>query len=1070
MRCPSCEHENPPHARFCDQCGERQSEVIDQPEWTPAANADRGERRLLTVMFCDLVGFTSMAERIDPEDLRELLQSYHAICSDSIARFDGYVSQYLGDGVLAYFGYPIAHEDDAERAVRSALEIQHRLREGFAAGAARARIGIHTGPVVISAMGSRARHEMLALGSTTNIAARVQELADEGGVAISEATHRLTSGVFAHDLGRRELKGLHEPLRIFSARQVFGGGRRARPETPLFGRADEMERLLTSVNEARRGRGRLVWISGDAGIGKTRLVLALRAHPAAEPRSWLEVSCSHYSSGSPFRPMIELLEERLGLRDAMQPELRARGVAKRLAGIPELPLARVVPFVNELLGLPVDGDYPLPMMTPAQQRECTMEALAAIIAALAAQQLVILAVEDVHWADPSTLELLGRLAEVASRTRLLVLCNARSELAMPWPRASANLLQLQRLPVDATREMVLALRAGRRLPPALVHEIVDRSDGVPLFVEQLTQTFLESEATDDSKDTQRLRDGATIPATLQGLLTARLDRLGSAKRVAQLAATVGREFSAELLDKLGELPARSVQDGLTRLEEVGLITSVRSGPHASFRFKHALFQEAAYQSQLRADQRATHGRLAAALEQHFPALVASEPALLARHCAEARLYDKAAAHYQSAGAAAAARYSNREAVAHLRLALGALAQLPDTPARRERELAASLTLAQPLIASHRLDHSEVIALHDRIASLCSAADADLSQLSVRLYLSRYYLRRGEVDASAEVGASVLRIGQEAGSLPVEMVGRMIVGTCEITRSPAPTGIRHLERALEIAASIELPTPRSTIEPEVLAFTHATLGLALAVGGRFDDAAAHTLRARSRAYSTGHQPTCILVLSLSTVTFCMMSEFETTIAWARDALALGEGRGFHSPEAQAHVMAGWARVALGDLQGLEEAEAGLAQAEEMGFRGGLCHHITAAAEANRLAGRYERALELLEQARKTHDSTGEVVFAGRVRRSRGMVMLARGDVSQAEFELREADELLGAHGALVDQLMVATELFRLAHGRSDEAQARGRLEQLLAGIPGGDQYRPQRAARALLHQAASPNRA
>jgi class 3 adenylate cyclase/tetratricopeptide (TPR) repeat protein len=1024
----------------------------------------RGERRQLTVMFCDLVGFTRLAERTDPEDLQELLRSYHATCSAMVSRFDGYVAQYLGDGFLAYFGYPIAHEDDAERAVRSAFAIQRQLREGLQAGAVRARIGIHTGVAVVAPVGSEARREVLALGSTTNIAARVQELAEEGGVAISEATYRLTTGVFAHDLGRRVLKGVRDPLRIYSVHGVSDGIRRrgSAPETVMFGRGAEERYLLGRVEEARNGRGRVVWISGDPGIGKSRIVLELRDHPSTEPRSWIEMSCSPYTSGSALRPVIEVFAERLGFRDTLHPAERTELVAQRLAQVPNVPLERTVPYLLALLGLPAHDAYPLSIVTPEQQRERTMEALVEIVRALAAQQLLVLAVEDLHWADPSTLEFLGRLVEVASETRLLVLCTARSEFALPWQAAHVEQLQLPRLQAGPTRELIAALAGEGRFSPAVIQKIAERSDGVPLFIEQLTHAIAESPALGEKSESTL--HGA-IPDTLHGTLLARFDKLGSAKRVAQLAAAIGREFTEELLEQLGELRPDAVRDGMARLVQAGQIIATGDPAQRSYRFKHALFQDIAYQSLLRSDRRATHRRVAAALESRPSGEVGTDPAVLARHYSEAQLYAEAATHYHSAGVLAAARYANLEAVTHLRLALGALLELPETEQRRRTEMTISLALAQPLIASLTLDHAEVESLHERIASLCRAAEPGSPELPGLLYLSRYYLRRGQVAASAELGASILRIARGAGIPLIEAIGHLIVGTGEITRSPSPIAIDHLECALAITASTPLPAPADTLEPDLLTFTHATLALALAVGGRFDDAAAHARAARARALAVGHQPTLILTIALSTVTFSLMAEFETALAWAREALALAEGRGFHSPEAQAHVMAGWSRVALGDPGGVAEAEAGLAKAIEMGFRGGLCHHIQAAAEANRIAGYYERAEHLLALARQVYESTGEAALAGRVRRSLGMLHLSRGDLKNAEAEFLAAFDSLGANGARTEQLMTATELLRLARGRADEHVARARLADLYAGLAAEGTYGPQREAKALLTETA-----
>ena len=1063
MLCPACEHENPPQSLFCNRCAAPQATGGGAPSPPSLAGAGvvadrstRSERRQLTLVFCDLVGSARMAERVDPEELRELLGSYHAVCAAASAPYDGYVAQYLGDGVLIYFGYPRAHEDDADRAVRAALEIQRRLGEGIgAAGRVRARIGIHTGLVVVGEIGNEARHETLALGSPTNIAARIHGLAEEGGVAISAATYRLTAGVFVRDLGLCKLKGLDETLRIYAVDRAFGGGRRSSvPEAALFGRDEELGRLRDAFESARQGRGRVVVIEGEPGIGKSRLARALRHDAPARPRLWINMNCSPYTTGNALGPVVALLEDWFAFGGELAPEKRTQLAVDAIAQVAGLALERVAPYLLALCGLPPHAELPLPVITPEQQRERTMLALVAVIEAAAKERTLVLEVEDLHWADPSTLQYLARLGELAPRMRLLLLCTAREDFGRPL---QGEHVALTRLPAWPTLELIEAVAGGRNLSTGLLRLISDRSDGVPLFIEQLTLAVLESELAPGPGEPAPSR---AIPATLVGLLTARLDRLGSAKRVAQLAATLGREFTYELLEKLGELPVQALRSGFSRLIEADLISSVGAPANVTYRFKHTLLQETAYQSLLHSDRRAVHARVAAALEQHFPALVAAEPGVLARHCLEARLYDQAASHYAAAGALASARYASHEATASLRLALAALAELPETRARRERELSICLALAPPLIVSLNLDHPEVGALHERIAAL--SAGAGVERLPALLYLSRYYQRCGAVDQAARLGESILRIAREAGIPLMEAVGRLILGTCEITRSPAAVAIEHLERALEIAASIELPPSTSALEPDLLAFVHATLGLALAAGGRFDEAAAQLLAARTRAFAGGHEPTCILVLALSTIALSLMTAYETTLEWGREALALAEGRGFHTSEAQAHAMLGRARVALGEPAGLAEAEAGLAQAIEMGFRGGLCHYIEAAAEANQLAGRYERAHQLLDLAQKTYEATGEATFAGRVHRRRGMIYLGQRKHEMAEAELRAALGPLEALGARVEQLLVATELLRLALGREDEAAARARLVEIVSRV-GGEEFRPQRAARALLDQ-------
>ena len=1079
MRCPDCEHENPPNSRFCNHCGASQQRSPEAPPGRDASTTDgkaRGERRQLSVVFCDLVDSTRLAERIDPEDLREVLGKYHAVCTEAIERYEGYVAQYLGDGILAYFGYPQAHEDDAERAVRCALEVQRRLGEHTAKGAVRARIGIHTGLVIVDEIGSEAKRETLALGGTTNLAARIHEVALEGGVSISEATHRLTAGVFGtRDLGRCQLKGLDEPVRLYAVDRVLGGRRRrVEASTPLLGRKQELDLLTERFDRTAGGEGQAVLISGEPGIGKSRLAVALRDEIAATPHTWVDMACSPYTAGSAFRPVIDLFEERLQrLRflDDTTPERLSQLLSEWMANMAAVSVDKVVPYLLALLGLPPLDALPLPAIAPAQQRERTMRALCAIVEGLAAHQPVVIEIEDLQWADPSTREFLGRLVDLAPGMRLLLLCTARPEFELPWSRAHVAHLELGRLPATPTLEMIDALSKGRHLPSELSRQIAQRSDGVPYFIEELTRAIFESDLISDRGD--RFEPGRgladttdlAIPTTLQGSLMARLDRLGPAKRIAQLGATLGREFSYELIEKVGELHPASLRDGLVQLVEAEILSRRGELPHETYRFKHALLQDTAYQSQLRSDRSATHARVAAALESHFSARVVSEPAVMAHHCAEAGLYDQAATHYQAAGTLAVSRYANDEAMRYLRLAQAALGHLPEDDARHQRELSVRLAMAPPLIATRSLGDAEVEQLHQQIASLCSQLGEGAAQLPGLLYLSRYHHRRGAIKKGVRLGESILHIAQEADIPLMEVVARLIIGSCKITTAPLASAIADLERALEVAKSIDLPPATSPLEPELLAFIHATLGVALAIGGRPDEAAAQARAARARALAEQHEPTRIHVMALSTITLNLFEDFEETLEWGREALALAEGRGFRTAEAQARTNVGWARVALGDLAGLEDVEAGLAHAEEVGFLGGLCEYVEAAAEANRLAGRYERALELLDRGREIYQTTGEVIFEGRGRRVRGMIHVVRGEREMAEAELSRALEILSPLGAQVECLTVATELLRLVRGRDDEPAARQRLADLYAGLRGGREYRPLREAKALLDETA-----
>ena len=1026
MECSACHQDIPPESRFCNHCGTPQpSPVLD--DLAPRREA-RGDRRQISVMFCDLVESTYLAEHVDPEDLRELLGQYHAECAESISRLDGYVAQYLGDGILVYFGYPQAHEDDAERATRSAVEIQQRLVSRFPDGRVQARIGIHTGIVIVGEVGGDARREVLALGSATNIAARVQQFADPGGIAITDATYRQTVGVAARDLGERAIKGLDEPVRIYSVDRLFGGRRRDSdgPEVPLIGREDEVGRLREIIEKARSGQGAFVLVTGEPGIGKSRLVLACRDESLGAPRLWISARCSRYASGSAFRPVIDLFEERF-VRPGTLGENRdgqSKLVADALGGLPGLDCAAVVPFVLDLLDLPALEAYPLPMITPEQHRERTMAGLCATALSLAERELFVLEVEDLHWADPSTLEFLTRLIDLTPDSRMVVLCTARPEFKSPWKPSQFVRVELDRLSAFPTLEMTEVLAAGRSVPAGLLREIAERSDGVPLFVEQLVRTVFESDWVNDLEDHVILPSGVfseVVPATLRSSLMARIDRLGSAKRIAQLAATVGREFTFDQLARLAESTPQELSRGLDQLVDSDLVRIRETPAGAVYRFKHALLQDTAYDSQLRSDRRETHARVAGICAEGSLEFATTEPAVVARHYAEARLFDPAAKYFQEAGLAAAERYANDEATRFLRLALDSLQKLPEDAARAQRELTIRLAMASPLIATLDLEDREVVSLHERIAELCSEVGDGIASLPGLLYLSRFYQRSGALEESAELGLSILRIAEEANIPMMEGVGRLIVASSEITRSPSSKAIAGIERVLEVFESVDLPPPTSAMEPDLLTFARVTLAIALAVGGRFDEAFEQIRVSRDRADMIGHEPTRILVLALSTAALTIMTAYEEAVEWGREALELAEGRGFHSSEAQVKNMAGCARVATGDADGLAAVEEGLQQATTMGLRGGTAYYSLAAAAANRELGHFERAHEMLARTEETIGITGESIFIGRILRERAMILLAQGEKERARDELLASLVPLEEYESPVERLAAATEL-------------------------------------------------
>jgi class 3 adenylate cyclase/CheY-like chemotaxis protein/DNA polymerase III delta prime subunit len=654
MDCPACRTANPPAAKFCAQCGTSLSAA-------PRAPPAEAERRQLTVMFVDLVGSTALSGRLDPEEMGGLLRAYQNAVAGEVMRFEGHVAKFMGDGVLAYFGWPKAHEDAAERAVCAGLEIVAAVARLTAPTGDNllARVGIATGPVVVGdPIGEGAAREQAVVGDTTNLAARLQTFAEPGGVVIAPTTRCLVGDEFKYaDLGVHTFKGLTAPVRSwrvrgrgraegrFEARQATTG------PTPLVGREQEVALLLDRWQRAKGGEGQVVLLAGEPGIGKSRVVHALRERLGGEPHTPLSHDCSPLHQTSALHPIIGQLERAAGFARDDPPGRKLDKLEALLARGTE-GVAAAAPLIAALLAIPAGDRYPPLNLSPRQQKGRIFEALLGQLAGLAAEQPVLALYEDVHWSDPTTLELLELVVDRVQRRPALVLITFRPEFVPPWTGYShITLLALTRLGRRQGAALVERLTGGRTLPAELVDQIVARADGVPLFLEELTKAVLVSELLKDEGDRYALAGPASaVPATLQDSLLARLDRLTpAAKEVAQIGAAIGRDFSHELLAAVAPLPEETLRDALDQLIEAELVFCRGAPPEATYSFKHTLVRDAAYESPLKSKLRKLHARIAQVLEERFPASAEAEPELLAHHCAKAGLVEKAVGYRHRAG-------------------------------------------------------------------------------------------------------------------------------------------------------------------------------------------------------------------------------------------------------------------------------------------------------------------------------------------------------------------------------------------------------------------------------------
>jgi class 3 adenylate cyclase len=654
---------------------------------------DAAERRQVTVMFSDLVGSTALSARIDPEDLREVISAYQGCVAETVGRFGGFVARYMGDGALVYFGYPQAHEDDAERAVRAGLELVAAVGGLKTHAPLQTRVGIATGLVVVGDLiGSGASQEQSIVGETPNLAARLQSIAEPNRVVVAESTRKLVGDLFELEGRVQDLKGITGPVRAWAAlRQATVESRfdalHAGGLTELVGREEELELLLRRWSKAKTGEGQVVLLSGEAGIGKSRLTAALLERLASEPHTRLRYFCSPQHTDSALYPIISQMERAAKFtHDDTQ-----RSKLDKLDAVLTQTSTSIqdASLFADMLSLSNDGRYPALDLIPEQRRQRTLEALGSQVEALSRSMPVLMIFEDAHWTDPTSLEAFGRVVERLRNLRVLLIVTFRPEFQAPWiGQPFVTALTINRLAERETGAMIDRVVGNKPLPANIRQDIIERTDGIPLFVEEMTKAVLEagSEGAAQRAVASMPSPAVAVPASLQASLMARLDRLGSAKEVAQIGAAIGREFSHSVLSTVVSKPEPELASALDRLIATGLLFRQGVPPHASYLFKHALVQHAAYGTLLREPRRLLHARIAETLQSKFAEVAANQPELLARHCTEAGLIEKAASLWGKAGQRSLERSALVEAVAQLSRALDQIATLPATPGFRREEM------------------------------------------------------------------------------------------------------------------------------------------------------------------------------------------------------------------------------------------------------------------------------------------------------------------------------------------------------------------------------------------------
>lgn len=1027
------------------------SALSHRPAVRDAAVAQYAERRHLTMMICDLVDSTALAARLDPEDMAAVIDAYHATCARITRSYDGFLADFRGDGILAYFGYPIAHEDDPERTVRAALDIIAALRrlETRAGEPLAVRIGIATGMVVVGDLGGEGKlREHSVVGGAPNVAARVQALVEPNTVVIADSTRRLLPDHFdLRDLGAHQLKGISVPVRAWVVLGLSASKSRFEAVRPaelsyLIGRASELDFLLERQDLAYAGEGQIVLISGEPGIGKSRLATALAEREGTHQRHMqFRYQCSPYHANSALRPVVEHLERSAGFK----PEDTAEARLEKLEALLDLrgpELEAVAPLFAALLSIPFTGRYPELQLSPAQQRRRTLAVLLDHFESRSRKQPILLLIEDVHWADHTTLELLDLIVERARLLPMLVLVTFRPEFEPPWTGLpNVGSLTLGRLAPEDVKAVATQVAQGRALPADVMKQIVTKTDGNPLFVEELTKAVLEAGILVEDQGRYQLGSPLppfAIPETLHDSLMARLDRLHSVKEIAQIGATIGREFSYSLIRGVVAREETRLQQSLNELEEAGLIFRQGELPDAVYTFKHALVRDAAYQSLLKRRRRDLHAQIARVLEEDFQITAENDPEILAHHFTEAGLVEQATDYWLKAGKRALGRSSNAEAVKHLSRGLELIQQLSASPQRDRKELDFHLALGPAVAATEGDAAPETLRIFSRARALLGGSASLEERMTILWGNYLAHSMRAEYSTALEDARHCLSLAAEFDHPGVSVLAARFLGqTLHLTGAFADAR-KHLERALALCSTnpVAISTYRRFgVDDAVnsLAWLSSTL-LVLGYPKQSE-----LLVERTEALARTRQQSFTTALALGNIVILGIigGDAKRALAHADEAISLSVEHEFAAIERRARFFRGALLAQAGDLQaGIEMMRSALAATYQNSERGRRTLYLGQLALAHAKLGEPEIGLRLLDEGVQLAQTTGEKFFEAELYRLRGSIYLGLGRHEQGEGELQRSVAIARQQQARWWELRASTCLARhwVNEGRYFEARS------------------------------------